>query len=323
MEVTSGGIHPSSKVVGYSRHKRFTSREAATETATTLGPFNAFPYTSGYIHIVSLVSAITRATHSSDRRDFSSSKRLRRLERKWSKEIETTQQGLRTFAIQNENTGIPKLLILIRTRRDPLTQRFQPQSKNPRLVPRHWQKSNHNPKIPHPSLSKSIPKLALLINPPNRANLIRNPRTQSIANRVHQIRETRRENYQIELPFAALAENHFVFREALDVACLDFDLAVDDVLARAGVEVEATVAGLAESAVACPSLAAPGSEALRVESFEEGLVKVLESLCISTAKFFSWAHWSGEEDAIVLFGVTAVAGSIWGVAAKDARYGMR
>jgi hypothetical protein len=323
MEVTSCGIHPSSKVVGYSRHTRFTSREAATETATTLGPFNAFPYTSGYIHIVSLVSAITRATPSSDRRDFSSSKRLRRLERKWSKEIETTQQGLRTFAIQNENTGIPKLLILIRTRRDPLTQRFQPQSKNPRLIPRHRQKPNHNPQIPHPSLSKSIPKLALLINPPNWANLIRNPRTQSIANRVHQVRETCRENYQIKLTFSSLAEDNFVFREALNVACLDFDLAVNDVLASAGVEVEAAVAGLAKSAVAGASLAAPCSETLGVESVEEGFVEVLESFCISTAEFFAWAYGGGEENPVVLFGVAAVAGGFWGVAAEDARYGMR
>jgi hypothetical protein len=95
------------------------------------------------------------------------------------------------------------------------------------------------------------------------------------------------------------------------------------VLASAGVEVKTAVASLAERVVACASLAAPGPETSGVESIEEGFVELFESFCSSTAEFFAWAYGGGEEDAVVLFGVAAVAGSIWGVTTEYTRHRMR
>lgn len=136
-------------------------------------------------------------------------------------------------------------LSLVRRRRNPLLLSLQPQRQQLRVIPAQRQKAHHNPKVLNTSLLPRNIKLTLLINAPNTPAAFRNTIAESLAHSVLSIREPGSENNEIELSLSSTGEDDFVLGEFLNVAVFDFDLAVDDVLACSGVEVETSVSCLA------------------------------------------------------------------------------
>lgn len=122
------------------------------------------------------------------------------------------------------------------------------------------QVANHEPEVRNTGLPVRSLELALLINAPDGPALVGYLVAEGRANRVDSVGEASREDNQVGLALTAAVEDDLVLSKALDVARLDLNPPVDDVLACTRVKVEAAVAGLAQSRAAGPALAAPRAE---------------------------------------------------------------
>lgn len=103
-------------------------------------------------------------------------------------------------------------------------------------------RTHHAPQILHTNLLPRTTRLALIVEVPDRVELLSDLLADDRAHGRARVAEAAREDDDVRLELGAVLEDHALFREALDgPRGLDLDLAVDDHLRRADVWMQMSV----------------------------------------------------------------------------------
>lgn len=171
------------------------------------------------------------------------------------------------------------------------------------MVSSQRQVADHQPQVGNTTLLPGGLHLTLLVDTPDRTTLVGDLVTQSLSDRVDGVGETGSEDNEVKLPLPSARENDLVLCERFNVALLDLDLALDDLLTSTRLEVETTVTGGTKSSLTGTPLTLVGLETLGVKTVEHFFVEFLENGTVASSKFFTRTHGHGIEQSVLLFNV--------------------